>query len=126
EAFFGLVTLFAAEEIFFGHAAVFQNQFGGLARAKAHLVFDLADRHSVRAFLDDERAMSGASERRIDGREDDAPRGARPVRDEALSAVDHPLLAFFSAARADSGDVRAGARLGERVRAPFQAGGHVL
>src|SRR5262245_35108977 len=70
--------------------------------------------------------MTGASERGIDRGEDDIPRGARAVRDEALAAVDDPVLSVFAAARANPGDVGSGARLGESVRAPFQAGRHVL
>src|SRR5262249_48936025 len=73
-------------------------------------------------FFDDECAMPRASERWIDRREDDAPRSARAVRDEALATVQDPMLAVFAAARLDGGDVASGARLGETVRSPFQLG----
>ena len=80
----------------------------------------LPTREPWRALLDDERAVTGAAERGVDGREDDVPRGARAVGDVALATVEHPVLAVLAAARPDAGDVAARARLGERVGAPLE------
>ena len=72
---FDVVRLLAAEQILFGDAAIFEHELRRLVGAEAELLFDLADREAGRALLDDERAMPGAAERRIDGRED---RRSRP------------------------------------------------
>src|SRR5262249_51523881 len=126
EAFLRDVALLAAEQVVFVHSAIVEDELRGLARAESHFVFDLADAEARRPLLDDERAMRRAAERRIDRREDDAPRRARAVRDEALATVQDPVFPVSPAARADARDVAPRARLRQRVRGPAELLRHVL
>ena len=60
-----------AEHVRARHAAVFEDQLAGAARADAELVFLLADREPGEPALDDERRDAAVAGGRIDRREDD-------------------------------------------------------
>src|SRR4029079_6115761 len=78
-----------------------------------------------RVSFDDERALTGAAESGIDGREDHDPRGATAVGDVTLATVQDVRVAIAFAARANRSDVAAGAGFGESIGAPAKVFAHV-
>ncbi len=88
--------------------------------------FSSLEEHDALAALDDHEgdAVVPALGGRLDGGDDEV--GAHAVGDVGLLAVEHPAAVDSLGARAQRGDVRAGARLGDGERADLLAadGGH--
>ena len=83
----------------------------GVGRAEAELRLLPPRRDAGVARLDEKRG-----DRAVELREDDRQLGDAAVRDVALLAVEDVLVAVAAGGRLDSGDVGAGAGLGERDR----------
>ena len=105
ERFDGDFVAFAglAKNVFFGHAAVFKNQFAGGRRANAELVFFFADGEAGEILFDQKCSDAFVSGRGIESGEEHEESGFFAVRDPELAAVENIVLPFklgaWSAAR---------------------------
>ncbi len=101
-----------AEQVRLGHLGLVEDDRGGVRRSLAELVLLLVDRHRVVAG-DDEGGDPAVAGVLVGLRVDRVPVGVAAVGDEALGAVDHPLVADLLRRRLHSRDVRPGVGLGE-------------
>ena len=95
------------------HAAVLEDQLGGVRGAHAELVLLAPGAEARRPALDDERRDALLARRAVGHRHDHRGVGDAAVGDEVLRAVEHPVLAVAHRGRAHAAGVRARARLGE-------------
>src|SRR3954469_305110 len=82
------------ENVLFGHAAVFENQFASRRGADAELIFLLADRESGAIVFDEERGDSLVSGAGVERGEQDEEPGFFAVGDPELAAVEYVFGAF--------------------------------
>ena len=83
-----------AQDVFFGHAAIFQNQFAGRRGANAELVFLFADGETGKIFFDQKRGDAFVSLRGIDRRKQNEESGFLAIRDPEFPAVENEVAAF--------------------------------
>src|SRR3954451_3125264 len=107
----------AAEQVVHRDANGVEHELGGLRGPDPELVLLLAHAEAGRVLRDDERGLAAVAERRIDRRDDDVDVGDPAVGAEDLGAVEDPFVAVALRRRPQRADVRAGAGLGDRVRA---------
>ena len=112
-----LELLVAAQQVVHRHAAVLEDELGGLRRADAELRLLLAHRETGGVPRYDERRVAAVAEILVDGCDDDGHVGDAAVRDEDLGAVQDPLVAVEHGRGAQRAHVRPGARLRDRVGA---------
>src|ERR1019366_6159766 len=117
--------LLAAQETAARYSTVFEDHFGGVTRANAHLLELLTHAQSGRSFGHDERGLAPTAELGVDGRDDDVNVGDAAVGDPGLRAVQDPLVVYFvvDRARAKRRDVTARVGLGDAKGREFDVVG---
>jgi len=104
-----------ADEVVGRDLDVVEHDGGGVRRPLAHLVLVLVDDHAGVA-RDDEARDPAVAGLLVGLGVDRVPVRVLAVRDEALGAVDHPLVALAHGGRFHARHVRAGVRLGQAER----------
>ena len=105
-----------AEQVRDGDAAVVERQLAGRGPGDSHLRLEPRDREARRVTLDEEGRDAGVAGVWVGLREDGVEARDASVGDEALAAVEDVLVAVTDGGRPHRGGVRAGFRLGQRVR----------
>src|SRR5437870_5758273 len=107
-------ALVGPEQVVFRNAAIVEDDLRGVARADAHLVLNLADLQAWGVVFHDKRSNPEVRAAPVERREDDVDVRDPAIRDEALDAVQDPLVAFLLRRRRDVGDVGAGVGFRDR------------
>ncbi len=110
--------------VFFGNAAVFQDEFASGGSANSQLVFFLADGETGKIFLDQKCGDALVSLRRVDGGEEDEEAGFFGVGDPELAAVEHEVATAELGLGLQSERVRSASGFAQRIGAEG-VGGHL-
>ena len=110
-----------AQEVLGGHAAVLEDQLGGVGGAHAELVLLLARPEALHPALQDEGGDALVALRAVGHGHDHRGIGDAPVGDEGLRPVEHPVPAVAHGRRLRAPRVRPGAVLGEAPAADLLA-----
>src|SRR6266404_6016706 len=112
---------FIADAIGDGHSAIVEDQFAAGCCVDAELLFLLADFKSRRASFDDQRGDTFFTLGRLRVHVHDRRIRRAAIGDPGFGAIEHIGVALFDGFRLQSGGVRAGLGLGQRVAADFFA-----
>src|SRR5438874_5417688 len=95
-----------AQDVRFGHTAIFQNQFARGRRTNSQLVFFLTDRESGKVFFDNESRYPPVSRCGIDGGKENEDAGFLRVCDPQFATVKDVVAALELGARLQREGIR--------------------
>ena len=109
----GLQLLHAAKQIRHRHPQILEDDLGGVAGPDAELLVLRTLAQPFCALVDDERGVTPVTQFWVNRRHDDVHVGDAPIGDEALGAVDDPVVAVAHRPSSQAADVAAGVGFGD-------------